>query len=127
MPAWAPGVIGATMPAMGADDRDALPGEGAAEAPAEALDRAKTLGRLPVLSEAPALVPARMINEVLYCDRLAYLEWAQSEFADNVYTVDGRVVHRRVDSGAGKPMPDEGEEPPPFTARSVYLSSERWG
>lgn len=69
-----------------------------------------------------------MINEVLYCERLAYLEWAQTEFADNVYTVDGRVVHRRVDAGKGKRLPDEdAEEPPPFTARSVHLSSERLG
>ncbi len=69
-----------------------------------------------------------MINEVLYCERLAYLEWAQSEFADNVYTVDGRVVHRRVDEGRGAKMPDDAaDEPPPFVARSVYLSSERLG
>lgn len=43
------------------------------------------------------LVPARMINEVLYCERLMYLEWVQGEWADNVYTAEGRAVHRRVD------------------------------
>jgi hypothetical protein len=35
------------------------------------------------------LVPARMINEVLYCERLMYLEWVQGEWADNVYTGGG--------------------------------------
>ncbi|MDQ3032099.1 MAG: CRISPR-associated endonuclease Cas1 [Myxococcota bacterium] len=98
--------------------------------PPERPDRAKVLKRaLP--SEAPDLVPARMINELFYCERLLYLEWAQSEFQDNVFTVDGRVVHRRVDGGSGSlPAPDEDddkEEPPPFTARSVWLSSERLG
>lgn len=99
-------------------------------------DRAKALPlRLPVL-EPPALVPARMINELLYCERLMYLEWAQGEWADNYFTVDGKGVHRRVD---GKPKPlrartkkeaeDEArsEDERPYTARSVWLSSERLG
>lgn len=93
--------------------------------------RPKTLPKLPLLrGDAPELVPARMVNEVLYCERLMVLEWAQGEFADNVYTVDGRVIHRRVDRARGAlpdPDADEDEEPAPFTATSVWLSSERLG
>lgn len=94
--------------------------------------RPKTLGKLPLLrGEPPELVPARMINEVLYCERLMVLEWAQGEFADNVYTVDGRVIHRRVDQARGAlPDPDgddDDEEPAPYTATSVWLSSEKLG
>lgn len=80
--------------------------------------------------DPPELVPARMINEVLYCPRLMILEWAQGEFADNVYTVDGRVIHRRSDKVRGAlpdPDDDEDDEPAPFTATSVWLSSERLG
>ena len=109
-----------TMTSMGHEKMD--------EAPRD--DRPKSLGGLPVLrGEAPELVPARMINEVLYCERLMVLEWAQGEFADNVYTVDGRVIHRRVDKVRGAlPDPDADEdEPAPFTATSVWLSSERLG
>ncbi|APR87010.1 hypothetical protein A7982_12359 [Minicystis rosea] len=40
-------------------------------------------------SAPPELVPARMINEVLYCERLCHLEWAQGEFEDNAFTVEG--------------------------------------
>ncbi|MBX3131247.1 MAG: CRISPR-associated endonuclease Cas1 [Polyangiaceae bacterium] len=47
----------------------------------------------------PDLVPARMLNEVVYCERLAVLEWAQTEFADNFFTVEGRAVHKRADAG----------------------------
>ncbi len=47
----------------------------------------------------PDLVPARMLNEVVYCERLAVLEWAQGEFADNFFTVEGRAVHARADAG----------------------------
>ena len=97
---------------------------------------------LAVPSTAPDAVPARMVNEVLYCERLMYLEWAQGEFADNHYTVHGRAVHKRADK-PGKPIrdpastkaspgaeqdSDSDDEPPatedlPFTARSVWLSS----
>src|SRR5262249_44321757 len=48
-----------------------------------------------------------MINEVMYCERLMYLEWSQGEFTDNAFTVDGRAVHARADiaSGALPPTP----------------------
>jgi CRISPR-associated protein Cas4 len=85
---------------------------------------------------APALVPARMINEVLYCERLMYLEWVQGEWADNAFTVDGQAVHRRVNQ-EGQPLraaPEEAkeakavdDEPLPYSARSVWLSSDRLG
>jgi CRISPR-associated protein Cas1 len=81
-----------------------------------------------------------MINEALYCERLMYLEWAQGEFADNAFTVEGRYVHNRADTPGGKlppqPAPAEeeredaseaDEESPPYEARSVWLSSERFG
>ena len=130
-------------------------------------ERAKHL-RLPAppVGAPPEFVPARMINEVSYCERLMYLEWSQGEFADNYFTVDGRFSHRRADEpgGALPPVPavpaneavvasaeapapetkarktparkgrdeqdDEGEpreEPVPYKARSVWLSSERLG
>ena len=90
-------------------------------------ERPKTLGRLPVASEAPEFVPARMINEALYCERLMYLEWAQREFVDNVYTVDGRVVHRRVDRGGGKLAKPENVADEGVEVRSLWLSSEKLG
>jgi CRISPR-associated protein Cas4 len=82
------------------------------------------------------LVPARMINEVMYCERLMYLEWVQGEWADNVFTVDGQAVHRRVNE-EGKPLrqakaseaddPDTQDDERPYVARSVWLSSEKLG
>jgi CRISPR-associated protein Cas1 len=89
------------------------------------MPRPKVLGR-PMPSHPPDLVPARMVNEVLYCQRLAYLEWAQSEFTGNAFTVEGTLVHRRIDDKEGM-LPDEDEEPLPFAVRSVTLSSERLG
>jgi len=45
----------------------------------------------------PDLVPARMVNEYVYCPRLAYIEWVQADFADNYDVAEGRFRHRRVD------------------------------
>ncbi len=51
--------------------------------------------------KVPDLVPARMINETLYCERLLYLEWSQGEFTDNYFTLDGSQGHKRVDHPGG--------------------------
>ncbi len=42
-------------------------------------------------------LPARMINEAVYCPRLFYLMHVEGQFAHNAETVDGDAVHRRVD------------------------------
>ena len=70
---------------------------------------------------APDLVPARMVNEFIFCPRLFYLEWVQGEWADNAFTEEGRAAHQRTDQRAGEvPPPDE---PADFKARSVELSA----
>lgn len=69
----------------------------------------------------PELVPARMVNEFAYCQRLFFLEWVQARWADNLDTDEGRYVHRRVDRPQGSaPLVDEGEV---IRASSVTLSS----
>jgi CRISPR-associated exonuclease Cas4/CRISPR-associated protein Cas1 len=83
----------------------------------------------PAVGDAP-LVPARMINEWVYCPRLAYLEWVEGEWAETGDTAEGARAHARADSGGGSlPAPDEAaeEESPAKRARSVTLSSERLG
>ncbi len=80
----------------------------------------------PASGETP-LIPARMVNEWVYCPRLAYLEWVENEWADSGDTAAGKRVHARVDEGRGDfPAPDElGEET--IKGRSVTMSSERLG
>jgi CRISPR-associated protein Cas1 len=92
----------------------------------------------------PDLIPARILNEHVYCRRLAYLEWVDSQFTDNSDTAEGTFVHRNVDRPRSKPPEpsdaggrgsranaanagdgDVGEDPPPST--SVVVSSERLG
>ncbi|MFM1991030.1 MAG: hypothetical protein RJA99_3987 [Pseudomonadota bacterium] len=79
-----------------------------------------------------------MINEYVYCPRLAYLEWVQGEWADSADTVEGRVRHERVDTPSGRPpKPDprgthaaaDPDEAPSerVHVRSLELSSESLG
>ena len=82
----------------------------------------------PATGEVP-LVPARMVNEFVYCPRLAYLMWAQAEWAETGDTVEGRRVHARVDR-AGPPLPAPEaleDEPEKIASRALTLSSERLG
>jgi CRISPR-associated protein Cas1 len=83
----------------------------------------------PPLPAGTPLMPARMLNEYVYCPRLAYLEWVQGEWADSVDTITGRHVHRRVDKAKGSPPPaagdDDGHEK--IHVHSLELASEAMG
>ncbi len=73
------------------------------------------------------LIPARMVNEWVYCPRLAYLEWVEGEWAESGDTAEGRRVHARVDEGGGHlPEPEDLDEEM-ARARAVTMSSERLG
>ena len=93
--------------------------------------------------DLPDLLPARMLNEYVYCPRLFYLEFVQGQWADSPETVEGRLRHKRVDketgtlpstekeAGAQSPGPDhggataehEGADDSRQHARSVLLSA----
>ncbi len=74
------------------------------------------------------LIPARMLNEVVYCPRLYYLEHVLGEWDDNADTVHGKRVHRRVDARADA-LPESAALPPEgrLHARSVTVSSVKEG
>ncbi len=83
------------------------------------------------------LIPVRMLNEFTYCPRLAYLEWAQGEFADNFETKHGTFEHRNVDRPSSTPVPEAApkangdqdtesdEESPPKVSESFFKGPER--
>lgn len=79
----------------------------------------------------PPYLPARMINEFVYCPRLFYYEHVEGVFVDNADTIRGSQGHKRVDQGSGAlPAADSEprtEEPETIHARSVELASDRLG
>lgn len=100
------------------------------------MDQTKHTGNLGVPDEkvyaVPDLLPASMLNAYVYCPRLFYLQWVESEFQDNAFTVNGRYQHRRVDlEGGSVPGPKdaeaEAEDTCGFRARSLTLSSPSLG
>ena len=86
----------------------------------------------PPADDRTPLVPARMVNEWVYCPRLAYLEWVEGEWADSVDTVQGRRAHSRVDEGGGRlPPPRNANRSSRAPARSrcrrsAWGRSRRW-
>ncbi|MDO6459082.1 hypothetical protein Q4485_00075 [Granulosicoccaceae sp. 1_MG-2023] len=78
--------------------------------------------------ESNLQLPVRMLNEYVYCPRLAYMEWVQGEWRDNTDTEAGRHAHRRVDKKSGN-LPEAGEqdEDAPVHARSLTLSHDSLG
>ena len=79
----------------------------------------------------PTCLPARMINEFVYCPRLFYYEHVEGVFVDNADTIRGSQGHKRVDQGSGAlPATDSEprmEEPETIHVRSVELASDRLG
>jgi CRISPR-associated protein Cas1 len=98
----------------------------------------------------PQQIPARMLNEFVYCQRLFYYEFVEGVFVESVDTLRGDAIHKRVDSGNGalpaakrkskKTTQDEpaatveaptkeaeaqNAEPETIHSRSVQMGSER--
>ncbi|MCL4207866.1 MAG: CRISPR-associated endonuclease Cas1 [Pirellulaceae bacterium] len=74
-------------------------------------------------------LPARMLNEFTYCPRLFYYEHVEGVFAHNQETVEGELIHSRVDARQDDlPPPEElAESGRRVRARSVTLSSDTYG
>jgi CRISPR-associated protein Cas1 len=82
----------------------------------------------PSLAADQPPVPARMVNEYIYCPRLAYLMWVQGEWSDSADTTEGRVRHRRVDAGSGTfPTAADLAGNDRLHARALTLASDRLG
>lgn len=75
----------------------------------------------------PEYIPARMLNEYVYCPRLFFYEWVEGIFQESVDTIEGKFQHRRVDESATSlPAPEDlGDET--IRSRSVSMSSDRYG
>ena len=76
------------------------------------------------------LLPARMLNEFVYCPRLFYYEWVEGLFAENTETVEGTIRHSKIDKKepSAFPTPESvasGADGETIHGRSVSLSSER--
>lgn len=74
----------------------------------------------------PDYLPARMLNEYVYCPRLFYYEWVEGVFEVNREVVEGALRHQKLDSRSDAlPLADElaatGEK---IHSRSITLSSE---
>ena len=81
-------------------------------------------GNATVRDRLPDYLPARMVNEFVYCPRLFFYEWVEGLFRESVDTVEGKAQHERVDAKTTElPKLEEGKAEQ-IHSRSVTLSSE---
>jgi CRISPR-associated protein Cas1 len=134
------GVVEATVPAA-APVEDSF-GDGSSkigDRVAHPLSQPSTINYQPPVES----LPARMLNEFVYCPRLFYYEHVEGVFVESADTVKGAAVHARVDKGKGALPPGRVGVPPAeagvspdalpvadgdeIHSRSVMLGSERLG
>lgn len=75
----------------------------------------------------PELLPARMLNEFVYCPRLFHLECVQKEWSESADTLAGSHEHRRVDKEGGDLPPPDEVAGKAGAARSITLTAPRAG
>jgi CRISPR-associated protein Cas1 len=75
----------------------------------------------------PNYLPARLLNEFVYCPRLFFYEWVEGVFAHNVDTIEGAQRHERLERCEDDLPPADQAAGERIHARSVSLSSERHG
>src|SRR5436853_7181375 len=88
------------------------------------------MGALPVRIESkrelPDYLPARMVNEFVYCPRLFFYEWVEGLFRESKDTLEGKFQHHRVDAKTTElPSPEEAAAGETIHSRSVTLASEK--
>jgi CRISPR-associated protein Cas1 len=72
----------------------------------------------------PDYLPARMLNEFVYCPRLFFYEWVDGVFMHSADTVEGAFRHEKLERKADAlPLPSDAERER-VHSRSVQLSSE---
>jgi CRISPR-associated protein Cas1 len=87
--------------------------------------QAKVGLRRPV--QLPQYLPARMLNEYVYCPRLFYYEWVEGVFAHSSDTVEGSLRHETLGEKPEPLPPADESSTERVHARSVALSSDRYG
>jgi CRISPR-associated protein Cas1 len=135
--------------------RREMPSEGAATDASSRTEATVTAPSAVDNQQRTETIPARMLNEFVYCPRLFYYEFVEGVFVESVDTLRGGAIHQRVDSGDGalpaakkKPKTEKkkagdeiathvettSKEPEPQTtepetihSRSVQMGSDRLG
>ena len=73
--------------------------------------------------ELPEYLPARMLNEFVYCPPLFFYEWVEQLFAHSADTVEGSLRHEKLERKRDA-LPPADQKPDHIHSRSVMLASD---
>ena len=112
------GVEATVPPEAPVEDRGDVPSVDAPDGPVEVavvqdaeLEAIGEDGDAPKVEQRVESLPARMLNEFVYCPRLFYYEHVEGVFVESADTVKGAAVHARVDKGKGALPPGSAGAP----------------
>jgi len=74
--------------------------------------------------DTPDYLPARMVNEFVYCPRLFFYEWVDGLFLHSQDTVAGALEHKRVDKESQGLPPAEQLAEEGLRTRAITLASD---
>ncbi|MEI6339510.1 MAG: CRISPR-associated endonuclease Cas1 [Verrucomicrobiota bacterium] len=145
------GAVEATAPSpTPVEDRFDVPPVEVVLVPDAELETSEVDNDAPKVEQQMEPLPARMLNEFVYCPRLFYYEHVEGVFVESADTIKGAALHARVDKGKGGMRKPEGGDLKPESetdgagpdtidnpkskvenheihSRSVMLGSERLG
>lgn len=75
----------------------------------------------------PEYLPARMLNEFVYCPRLFFYEWVEGVFAHSADTVEGALRHEKLGEKREALAPAGSDENERIHSQSVTLTSDVHG
>src|ERR1700680_359649 len=80
--------------------------------------------RTPIAPRTPSpdYLPARIVNEFVYCPRLFFYEWVEGVFLESADTLEGSAQHKRVDARPSE-LPEAGQSEEMNSGRPCKL---RW-
>ncbi len=89
-----------------------------------AVPRAPARSAGPAPASLPDYLPARMLNEFVYCPRLFFYEWVEGVFKHSSDTVEGALRHEKLERKEDALPPAEEASDETIHSRSVEMSSD---
>lgn len=77
--------------------------------------------------DTPEKIPVSVLHSFLYCPRLMYFQFVEKVFVDSAETIEGTIIHNRVNQPQNFEFPEEILQGARDTIRSLALQDDELG